>query len=256
MLRSIKELKNYTLQAKDGEIGQVVDVYFDDDQWTVRYLVVDTGKWLPGRRVLINRLVLGQPDWKSHAFPVDLTKNQVKNSPDIDLAQPVSRQAEMDLAQHYQWPLYWSIPGGVMYYTGIPPAEEILKPEDSQEATAATDEQTIDDPHLRSLAEVLGYYIQAQDGEIGHVEDFIVDDEVWVIRYLVTDTKNWWPGKKVLVSPHWIEAFDWQKKHVEINLHRETIKNSPEYDPAMPVNREYEIQLYDYYGRPKYWIKK
>ncbi|MBN1992099.1 MAG: PRC-barrel domain-containing protein, partial [Anaerolineae bacterium] len=118
MLRSVKELKNYTLQAKDGEVGLVVDLYFDDDQWTVRYLVVDTGKWLPGRRVLVNRLALGRPDWQSHVFPVDLTKEQVKNSPDIDLAQPVSRQAEIDLVQHYQWPIYWSMPGGI-YHLGV-----------------------------------------------------------------------------------------------------------------------------------------
>jgi len=254
MLRSIKELKNYTLQAKDGEIGLVIDLYFDDDQWTVRYLAVDTGKWLPGRRVLINRLLLGQPDWESHTFPVDLTKNQVKNSPDIDLAQPVSRQVELELAQHYQWPIYWSMPGGVMYYTGLLPTEEIFATEPAQQATTITDEQVIDDPHLRSLGEVLGYYIQAKDGKIGHVEDFVVDDEVWVIRYLVIDTKNWWPGKKVLVSPQWIEAFDWQKKHVKINLSRETIKNGPEFDPATPINREYETRLYDYYGRPKYWL--
>lgn len=252
MLRSVKELKNYTLQAKDDEIGLVVDLYFDDDQWTVRYLVVDTGKWLPGRRVLINRLVLGQPDWESHAFPVDLTKNQVKNSPDIDLAKPVSRQAELDLAQHYQWPLYWSIPGGVMYYTGLPPADEMGATNPAQQAAVSTD-KVVDDPNLRSFWEVLGYYIQAHDGEIGHVEDFIVDDEVWIIRYLVIDTKNWWPGKKVLVAPQWTEEFDWQKAKVHVNLNRETIKNSPEFDSRMPINREYEVRLYDYYGRPKYW---
>ncbi|MBN1991100.1 MAG: PRC-barrel domain containing protein, partial [Anaerolineae bacterium] len=158
---------------------------------------------------------------------------------------------------HYQWPIYWSMPGGI-YHLGVPPvamAEEMLANESAPETTASPQEESVDDPHLRSFWEVLGYHIQARDGEIGHVEDFVVDDEIWVMRYLVIDTKNWWPGKKVLIAPQWIENFDWQKAHVHINLNRETIKNSPEFDPAMPINRKYEIRLYDYYGQPKYWIQ-
>lgn len=257
MLRSLKELKGYALQASDGEIGQVSDIYFDDEEWTIRYLVADTGTWLPGRQVLINRLVLGQPDWEARAFPVDLTTEQIKNSPDIDLAKPVSRQEEIELVQHYQWPLYWTMPGGV-YHLPMPPttmAEEMLTGEESDQDTTPAGKEEIEDPHLRSFWEVLGYQIQARDGKIGHVEDFIVDDEVWIVRYLIIDTKSWWAGKKVLIAPQWIENFDWQRANVQVDLHKETIENSPEFDPSLPINREYEVRLYDYYGRPKYWLE-
>jgi hypothetical protein len=114
-------------------------------------------------------------------------------------------------------------------------------------------EERHSDPHLRSTREVIGYHIQARDGEIGHVDDLIVDDELWYLRYLVIDTRNWLPGRKVLVAPAWAEQVSWIERKVYIDLKRETIKNSPEFDPSMPVNREYEVQLYDYYGRPRYW---
>jgi hypothetical protein len=106
---------------------------------------------------------------------------------------------------------------------------------------------------LRSVAEVNGYYIQATDGDLGHVEDFVIETETWTIRYLVIDTRKWWSGKKVLVSPLWVERIDWPQSKVFIGMSREMIKNSPEFDPSAPVNRAYEERLFDYYGRPKYW---
>jgi len=255
MLRSIKELLNYTIRAKDGDFGRVSDFYFDDDMWTVRYLVVDTGTWLPGRQLLISRLVLRQPDWEAHVFPVDLTKEQVESSPDIDLAKPVSRQHEVALSAHYRWPLHWSVPGGVYYLPASPTliAEAVGSGEEETDEVSTT-EGNQDDPHLRSINEVSGYHIEAQDGEIGHVEDFIVDDEVWTIRYMVVDTRNLWPGKKVLVAPPWIEEINWNLGQVQVDLPRENIKNSPEFDPSAPINRAFELRLYDYYGRPKYWL--
>lgn len=109
------------------------------------------------------------------------------------------------------------------------------------------------DSRLRSTREVEGYHIEASDGAIGHVQEFIVDDEEWIIRYVVIDTRNWLPGKKVLIAPEWIENIDWPSGKVQVARDRKTIKDSPEFDPARTVNREYETRLYDYYGRPKYW---
>jgi PRC-barrel domain len=100
---------------------------------------------------------------------------------------------------------------------------------------------------------VLAYYIQAHDGQIGHVEDFIVDTEAWAIRYIAVDTGNWWPGKKVLVAATWIEYVDWAESLVHVDLSRDQVKGSPEFDTTAPVNRAYESRLYDYYGRPVYW---
>jgi hypothetical protein len=241
MLRSVKALYGYTIAATDGDIGGVYAFYFDDQAWTIRYLIVDTGTWLPGREVLISPAAVGQPQWEMRRLPVNLTQAQVENSPDIDTDQPVSRQYETALHDYYAWPVYWTAipvdPGGL----AIPPelAENL--------ATRPGD------PHLRSTQEVIGYYIQASDGDLGHVEDFIIDDEDWTIRYMVIDTRNWLPGKKVVVSPEWITEVAWGESKVHVDLTREAIKNSPEYDPVESVNRLYEERLYDFYGRPKYW---
>jgi hypothetical protein len=110
------------------------------------------------------------------------------------------------------------------------------------------------DSHLRSTDEVTGYHIEASDGEIGHVADFLVDDETWAIRYLEVDTRNWWPGKKVLVSPHWLDNVSWPDSKVYVDLTRETIRNGPEWSDSMTVTREYENRLYDYYDRSPYWV--
>lgn len=236
MLRSLKEIQGYIIRVVDGDIGRVHEFYFDDFDWIIRYLVADTGTWLSSRRVLISPLALGRPDWEERILPVKLSREQVELSPPISVDEPVSRQMERELNLYYGWRPYWDnrVPVRV--------AEEI--------------EQIVSkpyDPHLRSTKEVLGYHIQASDGEIGHIDDFILDDTIWTIRYLVVDTQNWLPGKKVLVSPAWVDTVEWTEKKIQIDLKRETIKNSPEFDPSQPVNHEYEIRLYDFYGRPKYW---
>ena len=241
MQRSVKSLHNYAIEATDGNLGAVYAFYFDDLLWTIRYLVVDTGAWLPGRRVLLSPTVIGEPQWELRQLPVNLTQEQVKNSPDMDTDQPVSRQYQITLHSYYAWPAYWTMmPAGV--------GALAIPPELMEEYTSETG-----DPHLRSTQEVLDYYIHASDGDLGHVDDFIVNDEDWTIRYMVVDTRNWLPGKKVLVATEWITEVNWGESKVYVNLSQEAIKNSPEFDPSEPINRVYEEQLYDYYGRPKYW---
>ena len=246
MLRSTKDLRGYAIRASNGVIGKVYGLYFDDLAWIVRYLVVDTGNWLPGRQVLLWPGVLGQPDWDTQSLPVGLSKEQVEHSPHISTDEPVSRQMEVDLHTYYGWTPYWRgglpVPG-----LGAAAAAEMIA------SSAEERDEGDSDPHLRSTREVIGYHIQARDGEIGHVEDFVVDDEAWFIRYLVIDTRNWLPGRKVLVAPAWAEQVNWVERKVYVDLGRETIKSSPEFDPSMPVNREYEARLYDFYGRPYYW---
>lgn len=248
MLRSSKSLTGYKIHAKDGDMGKISEFFFDDESWTIRYLVVDTGTWLAGRKVLLSPLfAMGKPDWKSKTFPVDLTKEQVKNSPDVALDKPVSRQHEIELSKYYGWRPYWS-PGVI---AGAHPVIPVT-PQTEQEKGDAAEEKG--DPHLRSTREVTGYNIHAADGEIGHVEEFIIDDESWIIRYLVVDTRNWLPGRKVVVSPAWVKKVSWGDEMVDIDLSRESIKDSPEYDPSTPINQQYEMRLYDFYGRPKYWL--
>ena len=110
-------------------------------------------------------------------------------------------------------------------------------------------EKSEGDPHLRSTDQVTGYYVQATDGEIGHVHDYIVDDETWTIRYIVVNTRNWWPGKKVLVSPRWIKRVSWEESKLFVDLSRESIRNSPAYDPSKPVSLDYEGRLFGHYGQ-------
>jgi hypothetical protein len=248
MLRSLKELRDYILAAKDGHIGRTRDFLFDDTAWTIRYMVADTGTWLPRKKVLISPVSLGQPDWKSHLFQVTLTKKQIEKSPPLESDAPVSQEYERRWHEYYNWSPYWY--GGGIWGAGPLPQGLIegARPKGDKPAVVEAPAH-----NLRSTTEVMGYHIQAKDGEIGHVEDFIVDDASWAIRYMAVDTRNWIPGKKVLVAPTWITDIEWAEGKVHVDLTRKLMKNGPEYDPRTLVNREYEIRLYDYYGRPKYW---
>ena len=247
MLRSIKELHNYVLHAEDGEIGRCKDFLFDDRFWAIRYMVADTGKWLPGRKVIVSPISLGEPDWKSRVFPVRLTKKRIENAPGLDENAPVSRQYEISWTQYYGWPHYW---GGTHVWGSYHLPGLLYEEKLPQKKIVQID---AGDDHLRSVDEVTGYHIQATDHKIGHVEDFIADSETWTIRYMVVDLLNWLPGRKVLVAPDWISSLDWAERKVFVDLTKEEVKDSPKYDPSAPVNREYEARLYDFYGRPEYW---
>jgi len=251
MLRSLKELESYKIHAVDGEMGKVTGFLFDDQHWTIRYLIADTSGFLQGpHQVLVSPISFRNADWTTRLFNLNLTQEKVKNSPSVDLAQPVSRQYERDYAQYYGWPYYWGF--GETWAWGMS-AYPLAMIESVAKEGQKPREEPEGDPHLRSAKEIEGYHICGTDGEIGHVADFIVDDETWTIRYLVIDTSNWWFGKKVLVVPQWAHDISWAKSMVYMNLTKDAIKNSPTWDPEALVNREYEERLYDYYGRPVYW---
>ncbi len=241
MLRSARSIIGYHLRAIDGVIGKVKDILFDDARWKIRYLLVDTGRWLPGRQVLISPEAIGEPEWRERVVPVRLTRQQVEASPDLRTDEPVARQHEEALATYYRWAPYWMPGAGI--FAGVPaPVEGPLAPP-----------QQHGDPHLRSVKEVHGYQLRAVDDEIGHLEDLVMDTGDWSLRYLVVDTRRWLPGRRVLVSPEWVTRLDWVEGQVGVDLTRQQVQNSPEFDPSAPVNREYEEVLYDYYGRPAYW---
>jgi hypothetical protein len=247
MLRSINDLQKYSLLADDGAIGRCREFFFDENTWAVRYLVADTRKWLPGRRVLISPLALGEPDWSANQLRVKLTKNDVRRSPAVDTDNPISRENEKEIHEHFGWNPYWINPP-----LGASAAAATAAAHEQRKQTALALKET--DNTLRSTEEVTGYHIHAEDGEVGHVEDFIVDDATWTIHYVVVDTRNVLPGKKVLIAPDWVKNIDWAGQRMEIGLPKDRIKSAPEFNPASPVNREYETRLYDYYGRPAYWL--
>lgn len=247
MLRTLKEILGYQLMAKDGQMGKVDNFVFSDEDWTIRYLTVDTGPWIFGRRVLISTDVLKQPVWASRTFPVDLTRKQVQDSPDADLAKPVSRQFEEKLQQYYQWPAYWTMS------TAVPGRPLFVPPQLYMGQMNVTDEGE-EESHLRSARALFGYLVKGIDGEVGSVANFIFDDEEWQIRYLVLDTKNLTDSnKQVLVALEWVKDINVAREEFTIDLKQDAIKFSPDFDPNQPVNRQYEEVLYDYHGKPKYW---
>ena len=267
MLQRAKDLNGYKLGAIDGEIGKVSEFYFEDQSWTIRYLIADTGNWLSGRQVLISPYALSTASEADRVIPVNLTMQQIENSPPLDTDRPVSREYEGDYYSYYGWPVYWGGP----YAWGPSPSPVRERREWSQAAddayasgqehglekfANAARHATVEDPHLRSTADVTGRDIQAKDGEIGHVGDFVIDDETWAIRYLIVDTRNWWPGKKVLISTQWIERISWAESKVFINLTRDAIQQSPEYTAETLITRDHEIKLHRHYDREGYWARE
>ncbi len=248
MKRRIESLTGFAIGGTDGEMGKVKEFYFDDKTWTIRYLVVETGSWLFGREVLISPEAVHTPDWEGKVFPVNLTKDQIKNSPDIDTEKSVSRQHEIELHGYYSWTGYW---GGGIWAGGMGTSGMMTSPamplETAIHESVGGDEAT--NPHLRSTDRVTGYNIKATDGEIGDVEDFIIDDNTWKIDFMLVDTGNWFPGKKVLISPRWIKEVNWEDSTVIVNATEEQVKNSPEYQPSQQLSESYESNLHSYYGR-------
>ena len=246
MLSKAETLKGYKLDSLDGELGEVEEFYFDDRHWTIRYLVADTGSWLTGRQVLLSPYALVAVNRDMQQIAVNLSKKQIEDGPSLDSDKPVSRQFEEAYYGYYGWPMYWDGP----YVWG--PSPYVVR--EREQRKTSTQSGKAWDAHLRSTDAVSGYQIQATDGEIGHVKDFIIDDETWAIRYLIIDTRNWWPGKKVLVSPQWIERVSWSESKVFVNLSRETIKQSPEYTEESLLTRDYETGLHRHYNRQGYWV--
>lgn len=244
MKRRLDSLNGFTIGGTDGEIGKVKEFYFDDNSWTIRYIIVETGSWLSGRKVLLSPLAVIKTDWKEKVFIVDLTTEQIKNSPNADTDKPVSRQHERELYGYYNWgSTYW---GGGMGMGMYPIA---MDPTMLKENDVSVNDTTDDDPHLRSTDKVTGYNIKATDGEIGDVEDFIISDSNWSIDFILVDTGNWFPGKKVLIAPKMIKEINWETSTVIVNASEDKVKNSPEYQPDEELSESYEANLQNYYGR-------
>lgn len=234
-----KAMVDCVVEGTDGDVGVVKDVFFSSDSWRVRYLVIDTGRWLHGRQVVLAPYSIDRTDWPDRTVIVSLTREQIEASPSVQEHEPVSRQHESELAMHFRWPIYWG------------ESEQVETGSDGS-ASEPTTERLIEG-QLQSAQEVIGYRVEATDGEIGYVDDLILDDETWTIRYLVVKSKAWIAARRTLVSPGWAKAVSWKDKTIQTDLTNEKVTNSPEFNPREPVNREYEVQLYDYYARPSWW---
>jgi uncharacterized protein YrrD len=248
MLTELMNAIGFRIEATDGAIGEVDDFYFDEETWTIRYLIADTGRWLPGKRVLIAPEAFDELNWAIERFPVNLTQDQVRNSPDIAEDLPVSRQWETDLHTYYGWTPYWDLyPVGHEPIPLVPPAPEPERP-----AVSSTREHG--DPHLRSMREVRGYEIATSDGRAGQVEDFVAGTDSWKILYLRIDTGGWLSDRTVLLPVDLINQVNWSSRHVVVDLQRQRIEDGPVLDPDAPINRDYETKLYEHLGRTPYWL--
>jgi hypothetical protein len=243
-------LKGYVIQASDGEIGVVSDLLFDDTTWKLRWVVVDTGTWLATRKVLLHPSAVAKADHDRQELSVSLTKQQIEDSPDIFHDQPVSQRMENSLYDYYGWDPLWGggyFGGGAMASPLSPPSYFGAAPL-GQSASMVLPRAEEGDPHLRSIAAVNGYHIHATDGDIGHVENFLLDDTTWSIRYLIVDTRNWWPGQHVLVSPYAVREIDWAERHIVLDVTRAQVKDSPPWDPVAMIDTYYEKRLHRHYG--------
>ncbi|MEX0715107.1 MAG: PRC-barrel domain-containing protein [Planctomycetaceae bacterium] len=240
MLHKLSTLIGYTIRATDGDLGAVEDAYFDDRDWAIRYFVVDTGDWLPGRLVLVAPDAITGLDSEEEAVAVDLTVDQVEGSPDIHEHEPVSRRHEIDVRAHYGWPSYWE-----------QGAEATRTMESLREN--AIERARPDDMHLQSARDVSAYDLHARDGELGRVEDYLCDDAGWIVRYLVVETAEWAGGRRVLIPPNWVADLDWKESKARIEHTQEEIRNAPPYDPARVPERGEEEELFSHYDRPPYW---
>jgi uncharacterized protein YrrD len=255
MLRPLSELEGYTIGATDDTIGRVTDLYFDDRVWTLRYFVVETGKWLASRKVLITPFSIGAPDRSDMILPASITRDQVRNSPEMDTDRPVSRQQEEQFLGYYGYPNYWMGGGlwGPVAYPGGMLGGAMNGAPDIQDTQAWAERHQHDDHHLRSGNAVRKYRIRATDGDIGHVQDMLVEDGTWAIRYLVVNTGHWWLGHAVLVSPQWINEVSWTDETVSVNLTRDSIKAAPPYTMETQLDRIEEETLHKHYAREGYW---
>lgn len=258
MLIKAKTLKGYKLNSLDGEIGKVEEFYFDDHHWAIRYLIAQTRGWLTGWQVLISPYELTTINKEDGNISVNLTKKKIEDSPLLETDKPVSQQYEESLYSYYGRPLYW---GGASIWGSSPYIENGMNlgigggyptMNINRENDIVNNQSW--NPNLRSTDVVRGYTIRGTDGDIGHIDDFVIEDKNWAIRYLIISTKNWLPGKKVLISPKWIDHIDWAESVVYVNVVRDQIMKSPEYTDEILLNRDYETSLHQHYNQEGYWV--
>jgi len=245
MLIKTNNLKAFTAKSKNNIEGTILDMYFDDLFWNIQYIVVETGRFLPDKVIIISHNLLGKPDYNSQLLPINTSFDAKSDGKNTQFLRSVSEIKTINASKILEWPL----------------KQTNLKALNTEEmknlvTNMVSDEDKVTpmaNPHLRSWNEVLGYNIQAKNGEIGHVDDFIAESDNWKIRYMIIDTHNWLPGGKyVLISPAWIEKIQWNNNLVYVDLDKDMIKNSPEYDPNKPIDDAFELKLFKYYGRQYY----
>ena len=251
-MRNLNDLIGTVVRGTDADIGVLHDFLFDDHFWAVRYMVVKAGDWLNGRELLLSPLSIDAMEEARSLLHVGFDRQTIAKSPEIDIDLPISRQQEIELHEHYQWPFYWDPDADSALGPGSLAAVPLV--ELGREMHETKDALGPEHPvNLRSAQGVTGYRLHARDGEVGKLDDFVIEDEAWNILYLIIETGTWLSNRKVLISPQWIEKVDWPETQIYVDLKKDTIQHSPELDLSSPIDREYETSLYDHYGKNQYW---
>jgi uncharacterized protein YrrD len=251
MFWNASSLRGFSVEATDGAIGTVSDLLFDDQTWTLRWLIVETGSWFSSRKVLLPVAALGKPVESAKQIPVHLTRQSVKDSPDVDTDQPVSRHKEAHVYNHYGWNPYWTSGFGPMSNAiATPTVQPFLRndvaPRDQDNGTDAV--QDDGDPLLRSVRAVIGFHIAATDGDIGRLEDLLIDDDAWRLSFMTVDTKNLLPGERVLLPTRVIGEIDWFTKRITVGIDRARVESSPPYDPQITSDGPFNERSHQYFG--------
>ena len=228
MLQSIKKLYGKKLRTPEGNIGHVEDFYFNDERWIVRYVVADTGTWLPGRAVLLSPHAFGKFRQEDDCLLISLTREQMEKSPLMEAHKPVSRHFEEEYFRYYGWPCYWQ--GGEIW--GPQPSGRAAPPPHHLATKTASPGSRLPDagdPHLRSNKALHGYHLETRDGPIGSVVDFMLDDRTWTIRHLVIETGHWLSGMEIAISPKHIEWISYRDSKVFVDMTKRVILEATEY---------------------------
>lgn len=251
MLYRADSILNVKVEATDGVVGRVKDLYFDDASWTLRYLVVDTGGWLTGRDVLIGSESLVTYDEARQSIVTRLSQMQIENSPAAEQGQPLSRMSEIQLSQYYGWSPYWTAPTGL-----FPWSKTYSFPRDasapnggpaSAQFEAEFEGQSRGEPNLRSFLDLKNYGLHATDGDVGQVEDLLLEPDSWRITHVIADTRLWWPGGLVVVDRALIQKIDWNERQIVVSMTRDQVKDSPAFDKHRSVDEKYQTELSEYY---------
>ncbi|GJL66955.1 MAG: hypothetical protein NPIRA05_19260 [Nitrospirales bacterium] len=244
-VRFSETIQGKTIKATDGEIGHCVDLLFDERYWTARYLVVQTGSWLLGKKVIVPIISVEHVDPDTGEIEVKLSREKIENAPDIETDAPVSRRQEMSISDYYAHGYYWSL--GHMWGTGLDPmALRNTAVPPPQERESQTDKG---DPHLRSLNEVIGYQVTVKSEQIATVADAYVCPPNWYVSYLVLSTGNWLSREHSLLSPEWTQEISWINRAISIDISKQMVESAPVFTP--PLTDDQRDELDEHYARKR-----
>lgn len=250
MLVKTSALLNRPVETKNGSLGKTDDVLVDDHSWVTRYLIVNTGSWLVRKKVLVSPLSVAHKAQCEGAISLNLTREELESSPDIDMELPVSRQHEAEYYRHFKWPYYWTGAGimGTAAYAHPHAPREDSGPFANMIPDETPEEHQARDSHLRSIRDLKGYSIESADfKDFGHIQDFYIDDRTWAIHYVVLDTGRWLHGKTILLPPEWVQTVQWSERRLQVNLPQNIIQGAPVFDLQKPIEESTEQALHRYY---------